>query len=474
VKVKDSEGTAESKPAGFQVTESQHPGFVRIAANKRYLQYSNGSPFYGVGLWYLYNFGQFGVNSISEEGLDTLKEHGVNFISFFNTPLETMGTGLGRYDESRAARLDQIFDWCEKRDLMISWNIWFHAYFSEAAGMSAVDHRYLYNPYRLITTADQYFSSEEAWKYTEKLYRYLVARWGYSRSLALWYAVDEINGTEGWKKGGVQGAEQWCLKVHNWLKANDPYGRPTTGTLNGGFEQWWANGYGIFDIPAREIYETARWPIPKSTKPDLIGDSPLKYSYLNYATQTQKMWSGFEKPAIIGETGATLTFYEPGTPGYTAIYHNALWASLTNGLSMTPFWWWYSPMVNDSVVTHSLTYFARFVGNINFSGATWKPVTLQVSTGNGWAMQSPEMTFGWVVNPTSGVVRETFSVPGLEDGDYDIYLYRTWRGEYMPAIAATSAGGTLTVKIPELKGYQNLNDDIAFKLVKKGIAIGSR
>ena len=139
---------------------------------------------------------------------------------------------------------------------------------------------------------------------------------------------------------------------------------------------------------------------------------------------------------------------------------------------MVPFWWSYGSMFNESIVTGSLNYFARFVGDINLSAGPWKTVTLQVSTGNGWAVESPAMTFGWVVNPMSGVVRETFTIPGLEDGDYDVYLYRTWRGQYMPAIAAKSTGGALTVTIPELTGHQNLNDDIAFKLVKKGVPIG--
>src|SRR5664279_344405 len=204
VKVKDHEGTAESQPGEFPVIESKRPGFVGIAANKRYLQFSNGSPFYGVGLWYNDGYERYGAGSITEEGLDALKQHGANFISFFNSPLETMGTGLGRYDENRAGRLDQIFEWCEKRDLMISWNIWFHSYFSEAVWGDG-NARYSNNPYRLVASADKYFSSDEAWKYTEKLQRYEVARWGYSRVLALWFVDDEINGTEGWTKGGSQG-----------------------------------------------------------------------------------------------------------------------------------------------------------------------------------------------------------------------------------------------------------------------------
>jgi len=358
--------------------------------------------------------------------------------------------------------------------MQISWNIWFHAYFSEAVwgGGSA---RYRNNPYRLVAGADQFFGSAEAWTYWAKQMRYMVARWGYSRSLFLWFVVDEINGTEGWQNGGSEVAEQWCRRVHNWLKANDPYGRPTTGTQSGGIKQWWAGGYQLFDIAAREIYESQGHPIPRSGKPGLAGENPLKLSYLNYARQTQDLWNGFQKPAIIGECGYDHTYYEPGTPGYLAMYHNALWAGLANGLSATPFWWSNGPYTNDSVLTRTLLYFSQFVRDIDFAGGKWKPIVLKVSDGDGWAMQGEKMTFGWVANPASGAADETFDVPGLEDGEYDVHLYRTWRGQYLDPIVAISTGGALTVKVPELqsnRGHaQQTGDDVAFKIVKKGVAI---
>jgi hypothetical protein len=472
--VKDREGEAESKPGTFAVVESKSHGFVKIAANQRYFEYADGSPFYGVGLWYNDGYESLNGGSITEDGLDSLKQHGANFISFYSSPLETMGTGLGRYDQSRAGRLDRIFEWCEKREMLVSWNIWFHAYFSEAVwgGGSA---RYRNNPYRLVTSADGFFNSPEAWKYQEKLLRYMVARWGYSRSLFLWYVVDEINGTEGWQVGGSESAEQWCRRVHGWLKANDPYGRPTTGTQSGGIKQWWAGGYEIFDVAAREIYESQGHPMPAGGKPDPAGEHPLKLSYLNYAKQSQDLWNGFRKPAVIGECGYDHTYYEPGTPGYLAMYHNALWAGLANGLSSSPFWWSNGPYTNDSVVTRTLLYFAQFLRGIAFGEGDWKPAALNVSHGDGWAIEGQRMTFGWVVNPAGGIAGETFTLPGLEDGDYDVYLYRTWRGQYLEPIAASSAGGALTVTVPELhregSRAQQMGDDAAFKIVKRRVAI---
>ena len=471
VKVRDQQGTAESSAGEFKCVRSKHHGFVSIADNKRYLQFSDGSSFYGIGLWYNDSFYGSGRGSIRDEALDELRQQGVNFISFFPTLLETFGTGLGRYDSARVGRIDQIIQWCEEREIHVSWNLVFHSNISEAVwgGGNAL---YRDNPYRTVTSAKDYFASEEGWKYQQKLYRYIIARWGYSRAIFLWFTIDEINGTEGWTEGNREALYGWCRRMNDYFHENDPYGRPTTGTQSGGVGQWWPEGYRIFDIAGREIYEAQGHKMPAGGKPDLLNDNPLRASYRNYAKQAAALWSGFEKPAIIAECGWDHTYYEPGMPGYLAMYHNALWASLANGISATPFWWAYSGYINNSIVNSQTRNLAEFVRNIDFAGAEWKPTPVTMSTGDGWAMQSDQLTFGWVANPMSGVAKETFTVEGLADGNYDVYLYRTWRGRYLQPTTITSKGGKITVEIPELVAKagrgQHMGDDVAFKIVPEG------
>lgn len=471
VKVRDREGTAASELSTFKCMQSAHHGFLTIAANKRYWQYTDGTNFYGVGLWYNDNYSNHGQGFITEEGLDGLKQHGINFICFYPSPLETFATGLGRYDLDRAGRLDELFDWCEKRELAIAWNLVFHAQISEEVWGQG-NTQYRQNPYRTITSAKDFFGSDEAWKHQEKLYRYVIARWGYSRALYLWFVIDEINGTEGWTEGDHAGAEAWCGKMRDFFHEHDPYGRPTTGTQSGGIDNWWTGGYQVFDVAAREIYEGQGHPMPKSSKPDVLNDNPLQYSYRNYASQVAKLWMDFDKPAIIGESGWSSTYYEPGTPGYLAIYHDALWASLANGAAATPFWWAYSPVVNDAVLSGQTRAFSQFVRDIDFAKAQWQPAKVEMSTGDGWAMKSDATIFGWVANPMSGVAKESFTITGLADGDYDVRLYTTWTGRYLRRTTATAAEGKLTIAIPEAQArdghVQSIGDDLAFKLTKHG------
>lgn len=470
VKVKDRNGTAEGRPGELTAVESLHHGFIGIAPNQRYLRYSDGTSFYGVGLWHNDSYERFGQGQITEASLDELKARGANFISCFPTPLETMGSGLGRYDENRCGRMDQLFQWCEARDMHISWNLWFHSYISEAV-WGGGNARYRNNPYRLVTDAAGFFGSEEGWKYQEKLYRYIIARWGYSRALFLWFVVDEINGTEGWTEGDHAVAEEWCRKVDAYFGEHDPYGRPTTGTQSGGIGQWWPEGYEIFDVAAREIYEAQGHPMPKSGKVLATEESPLRYSYRNYAAQTQALWSGFQKPAMVGECGWDHTYYEPGMPGYLAMYHNALWVSLANGLSATPFWWAWSDWLNDSVVTNQMLHFSRFVSDIDFAGSDFLPAEISAESCDAWAMKSDRLIFGWVVRPDTSVANESFTLTGLADGAYEVRLYQTWRGRYLDPQSIDCRDGKLTVTIPELRttgGHaSHIGNDVAFKIAPK-------
>jgi hypothetical protein len=127
--------------------------------------------------------------------------------------------------------------------------------------------------------------------------------------------------------------------------------------------------------------------------------------------------------------------------------------------------------VNDSVVTSQLSAFARFVEDIDFAGAEWRPLDVAVSAGHAWAMRSNDLLYGWVVNPSSGVAKESFTIVGLDDGTYEVRLYRTWAGRFLEPISLATSDGKLTVEIPELLSQDghanNIGDDVAFKIVNK-------
>lgn len=471
ITVRDKGGEVTCPPQSFVAVKSAKKGPVVVAGNKRYLIHSDGSDFYGIGLWYNDSYSGFGQGQVKPEELDNLKSLGVNFISTFITPLETPGSGLGRYDQNICGRLDELIGMLEERDMLLSLNIWFHSYLSETV-WGGGNIRWYANPYQQVTKAKDFYRSDLAWKYQEKLYRYFIARWGYSRSLAIWFIVDEINGTDGWMSGDSLAASAWARKVHDYLKANDPYNHPTTGTRSGGVREFWHEGYQITDIAAREIYEAQGFPINNTSAIDSAAVHPLTSSYRNYAGENLKLWNGYGKPVVNGETGWAHTFYEPSMPGYLAQYHNALWVTLATGSAMTPFWWAHSRFLNDNVLTGQITSIRRFTDQIPFSHLTGiTPAEVRSLRGDAYAMKSDELVFGWIVNSESDVAGEKVTLSSLKNGKYRLRIYHTWRGMFVEDKEVTVTDGTAVFGPPfmQIRGGQAnyIGQDMAFLLEYK-------
>ena len=460
IHVRDKSGETTSDEKSFKAIRSKFKGPLRIAGNKRFLEYKNGTPFYGVGLWY--------NGRVTKEGLDELKSKGVNFISNFTIPLETMGTGVGRYDQDICMRIDDLFEMCEEREIVISLNLWFHSFLSETV-WGGFNIRWHTNPYQQITSAKDFFRSNGAWKFQEKLYRYFIARWGYSRSLALWFIVDEINGTDGWVSGDSVMAGEWTKNVHNYFKRNDPYNHPTTATRSGGVREFFHEGYQQTDIAAREIYEAQGFPMNTSATLDSATVHPLKYSYTNYANQIRKLWDGYNKPVIIGETGWDHTYFEPGMPGYVAMHHNVLWVSLATGSSMTPFWWAFSGKMNDVIVSNQLMNIRKFTDQIPFSKlSNPTPLDVRIADGDGYGLQSDNLMYGWVVNCKTDVAGDVIVLHVAVPGKYKLKIFHTWRGEFIEEKQVETANNNLEFALPYLhtkEGHANyIGQDVAFIL----------
>ena len=468
ISLRDKSGQVTSESKSFIATPSLYHGPIQIAPNKRYLEYKDGTPFYGVGLWYNDGYSGFNSGRVKAEELDNMRKLGVNFISTFITPLETLGSGLGRYDQNLCGRLDELLELCEKRDMQLSLNFWFHAFLSETV-WGGGNIRWETNPYQQITAAKDFYRSKEAWQFQEKLYRYMIARWGYSRCLGVWFIVDEINGTDGWVKGDSLAASQWAKKVHDYFKKNDPFQRLTTGTRSGGINEFWHEGYQTFDLAAREIYERQGFAVNNTSTLDSATVHPLTNSYTNYATEISRLWLGYEKPAILGETGWDHTFYEPSMPGYLAQYHNALWVCLATGTAMTPFWWAYSDLLNDNILTAQVTSLRKFTDKISFSKLTGlSPANIKISNGDAYAIKSNELIFGWVVNPKTDVAGGNITITSLKNGLYKLKIYHTWRGRFITEEEITTTNGSAVFSVPRLNGIDShanyIGQDIAFIL----------
>ena len=262
--------------------------------------------------------------------------------------------------------------------------------------------------------------------------------------------------------------------MHDYFKAHDPWQHLTTGTRSGGVDEWWDRGYAVLDMAGREIYESQGFPINMSGQIENDPVHPLTHSYRNYHGEVNKLWTNFEKPAIIPETGWDHVFYETNMPGYLALYHNALWVSLASGSAMSPFWWSYNRRLNDNVVTNQLLHYRRFTNRIPFSELTGLSLAkIENPAGDAYAIKSDQLIFGWAVNADTDMAGKTITLHEVENGRYSLRLYQTWSGRFIRKNGEAERiieadNNTLSIDIPVLKiendNAHYIGQDIAFML----------
>lgn len=351
LRVRDVHGEAEDELRQFMVVPSRHHGWItNNDDNVRFLDYHDGTSFYGVGVAYPWG--------ITEWGLDQIAASGGNLVTYWNGNYDTAGSGggddqlestdwgIGKIDPLKAKRIDELLESFEARDLHMNFVIWPHD--SLADKIPGWPATWKESAYSTIGEAKDFYSDEQMWRYQERLYRYIIARWGHSRALGIWDLIVEINGTDGWAFGYIDEANAWAKKIHDYFKQNDPYGHPTMGSMAGNEKDYWEEGYRIFDLADRENY--------------------YNLHYRAYAEDIQKRWNSFEKPNMIGETG---NVNDP------KVYHQAIWAALSNGLASAPIWWDYTH--TSEAFFEQMKHFAAFVKEIDFTELR-KPVTLGSGT----------------------------------------------------------------------------------------------
>ncbi len=460
----DVDGTGSSVPGVFDVAESSNKGWLHISPdNSNYLMYDDESSFYGISVYYPWR--------VTEKGLDEFAAVDGNFFGYWDCTyddegngggryiLESMDAGLGKYDQRKAARIDEVLTWAEAREMKVMLAMWAHGYL-RIDGIPWDDGQWLeQNPYSSIVKPEEFFTDSLAWTYQQKHYRYMIARWGYSQALGIWEIVNELHGTTGWVRN-QEGSLKWVEKVHAYFKENDPFQRATTASF-GGSEgaSYYSETDQLGDIPNVHFYELHGWPNP-------YPDNLVRSGLANVVSESRKLKSKGDRPAFFGEAGYTNMLTDASSEAYTWEMHNAFWAGLTNGLASTPFWWDYaSPEIVTPERLQHLRFFNGFVNDIDFAHLALEPADIWAEGIDGYYMGATSSGFGWMKTYEEASIADApmyISGTELSNGTYLMEWFNTWTGEYMDSDTAVSVDGNTWA---DVTGSID-KEDIAFKISK--------
>jgi hypothetical protein len=458
ITITDRRGNSIPHLGEMNVTPSDLHGWIipghlfDPAYSGHYLVHHDGTPFYGVGHADALNILIDGFDV--EDGVrlfDTMKEANENYVVWW--PLYTNSPVNSSYDDYSVGNMkviDAVVKDAEKNGIFLIFTIWDHPQLRDDKHPSWDTGNWSRNGFSKLSDLSDFFVSEEVWVWQENLYRYIIARWGYSPAIGMWQTVSEINGTN-----ALEQTDPWHEKVNAYFVQNDPYRHPTTASGSG--EVDWPEGHAAMDAPQVHLYEFE----------DAISAAA------HIADWTSRMWERGEKSNWIGEFGV------PGNTLYLEMFHHSIWAALASGAAMTPAEWnsggaWgrMTPEMNAD-----LSRFAEFMRDMPL--AKWDPSKLQITFSDpevrAWGLAGRDGGLFWVQDfslegSSIEEIRSSLSlrrdveveIQGVEAGSYTIQPYDTWQGIYLDDLnVECQEGVSCTIPLPEF------TSDMAFKIIRK-------
>lgn len=406
VRVTDANGSSSPLEGSFQCGTMLSPanrGFVR-ANQTNYLQFDSGEQYIAIGE----NMGWQNTNAFLNyrDWLAALAENGGNFIRLWHADwglgLEWKAgsngyAGLRRYKETNAAYQDWLFDHCAERGIYIMLCLQHHGQVSTQVNPAWRD-----NPYNAanggpaVNTWD-FFTNAAARAHTRNRLRYIVARWGYARSIMAWELFNEVEWTDNFEAHAGEIAD-WHREMAAYLKQIDPYGHLVTTSF------------------AHDNYGGEIW-----SNPDI--DFSQTHFYINTSNIERALVGGqrsyleqYGKPTLVGEFGLGGSSSLANTDPDGVHVHNSLWAGLFGGGLGTAMSWWWDNYIHPRNLYYHFRGVAAIAANVPFLAENMMPGSSFVSGAPGDLYLTPSL--GWGVKGDSQIIidengRTTPANPGL-------------------------------------------------------------
>ena len=464
VTVKDSRGQSLPNDGTFTVTSSGLHGWI-IPGNKfdssyspHYLTYQDGTPFYGVGHCDALNILVGGFSAERGVGLfDQMKAANENYVVWWPLYSNSFISDYANYSMAPMKIIDLVVKDAQKKGIFLVFTIWDHPELRDETHAWGAGN-WSSNGFSKLSDIKSFFVADEPWAWQENLYRYIIARWGYSPAIGMWGTVSEINGTNAYDQ-----TDPWHKKVNDYFVANDPYRHPTTASGSG--EVDWSTGHAVMDMPQVHLYDFDHGASGSDTN-DVVGAAE------HVAEWTRIMLKNADKPNWVGEFGVE------GNDFYPELFHNSIWAALGAGASMTPAEWNSGGAFGEMTpeMNADISRLAQFVKNLPL--AKWHPSVLQIKASDdqvrAWGLAGNDGGLFWVQDFSlegksidevrkSMTVRKNVQVEikGLASGSYTITPYDTWQGINLKSFDVECSDNSCTITLPDFKS------DMAFKIIRK-------
>ncbi|KAF0094820.1 MAG: glycoside hydrolase catalytic core [Puniceicoccaceae bacterium 5H] len=428
------DAAADSSTAwqSFSAAVSDEPGFLRLN-NRWSFRYDNGKPFRGVGE----NLGweaRAHDDSKFFKGLhedprfnydDMLAALHANEGTFFRTwmiywnlPVDwKIVHNTYRYEDTEARfnpsgieRLDHLVELADRFDVHFMLTLESHVgLLGDGWERSTYNAR---NGGWAETPAEFFTDAETRSHYKDKL-RYMIARWGYSPSIAVWELFNEVDNAmyPGHQEQTIPDAavRDWHREMSAYLKAHDPYGHLVSTSVSH------REVKGLYDVETLDFCQKhmyrATAAIPEALRQDA---------------------DHFDKPCVIGEFSREWDWSKNFDDMYGEMqgdFRRGLWYGLFSPTPVLPLSWWW-----EYFDAHGDTAYFAHVQEINrhmlqAGLGSFVELDLQVAQPlQVLGVRCGELRYVYVFN--QGDESLPLTVEGLRNGACTVDLYDCAEGTY--------------------------------------------
>ena len=446
---KSGTAVANSATSTFTSSLTSKDGFLHTSGSNWSLRFDSGKPFRGIGQNYGWEPRNYeNQKYVYEYMLPRLSSNGANFFRTWmcpwNLPLEWKtpvstnfySSSSNYFNPDAINRMDQLVALSETNgmymmltlntfgDLMDQWGI--NNYNSVNGGPA--------------NTPNDFFASANAKIMFKNRLRYLIARWGYSPSIAAFEFFNEIDNAVFGISPNLNQSDvtEWHNEMGQYLKSIDPYGHMVTTSVS------YRDITGLDAVPSFDFNQQHIYSDPQS------GD------YITKIPSTVRSYDGSTgKPYLIGEYG--YDWRGPDSDQGAANDDNfkrGLWYGLFSPTPIAPMSWWWEMFDDRNTTAYFKNVQAISTKMFTASGGTGNMFDVTVN-GNGllekYAAQCGTSYFIYGRNSSGGIINTNFSIP-VSASSYNVTLYNTTTGIYSDQGIINVSSSILTLPSVSLNG----------------------
>ncbi len=475
-----------TRPRRFTCVDSSRKGYVRVARDGRYFEFSTDQPFYPIG------HNVHSPNDISPRNCQLLKmkpaddrgtkayedifrkmaAHGENlaevWMASWSLDIEWTGRwknyfGLGRYNLHNAWKLDRILSIADQHGIYVHLVLENHGKLS-----TFVDQEWQNNPYSednggFLAGCKDFFSRRDAWAQYKKKLRYIIARWGYSTrimGLELWSEIDLTgdNWADHQRPDFLSDKIDWHREMTRYIRTIDHRRHLLTTHYSG-------------------TYNRVQAPVVQRSGIDYITLDAYRGkqggNIVRLLERTATTLGHYGKPILVTEYG--------GSPMGTsqermeADLHAGIWSAYMMNHAGSPLLWWFMYIDRKDKYHHykALANFARGEDRRNRKLETARLTVSGPAKFANWAsclaLRNNRAAYLWVYDTRSAqeipdeedeveLAGLSLSLRGFQPGAYTVEFWDTYKGAVVDRAPKIVERGEMTIRLPTFKF------DIALKI----------